>query len=422
MKSTGHVLILKIRFMQTKKKILLLVSDSNGCYPVPASKGGAVTTLVESLIQGNEKERLVEFEVLSYWDKKAEELSARYPNTFFRWVRVPGIIKVMDKILFFLVTTLTNKKANSFISLTALLWYIWKASRLLKKEKYDSVVLEHNILQIWALRLVGYYGDYYYHLHNIPRVNAGSREWFWRCNKLMCVSQYMVDDIESEQSPIGPVPIGRGVALYNCIDTEQFRPIGQTELSEWREKYGIGPTDKVLVYAGRLTWEKGIDKVLDALDYIQTENVKLLIVGAMMMSNDHKDEYYEKLQTLASRHGDRVKFTGYVNHDELQYVYNIADIAVLPSMWEEPAGLTMIEAMACGIPTITTRSGGIPEYVGDCAVVLERDEHLPENIAMEVDRLLNDKTAYDWFSAEGCKRIRENFSLKDYLRKFVEIL
>ncbi len=54
----------------------------------------------------------------------------------------------------------------------------------------------------------------------------------------------------------------------------------------------------------------------------------------------------------------------------------------------------MIEAMACGIPTITTRSGGIPEYVGDCAVVLERDEHLPENIAMEVDRLLNDKTAY----------------------------
>ena len=80
----------------------------------------------------------------------------------------------------------------------------------------------------------------------------------------MCVSQYMVDDIESEHSPIGPVSKGRGVALYNCIDTNQFRPIEKSGLSKWREQYGIQDEDRVLVFAGRMTRGKGIDKTRES--------------------------------------------------------------------------------------------------------------------------------------------------------------
>lgn len=403
-------------------RILVLVSDSNGCYPVPASKGGAVSTLVETLIASNEKEQLVKFEVVSYWDEKAEELSKKYPYTTFHWVKIPSLIKYIDKLLFFIVSKFTNKKATSFVSLISLVWYIMYASKLMKKEHYDRVVLEHNLLQIWTLRIAGYKGRYYYHLHNIPRISANSKEWFWKCNKLMCVSQYMVNEIESEHSPIGPVPKGKGVALYNCINTEQFRPLQKAALTSWRERFGIGPNDKVLIFAGRITWEKGIDKVLQSLDFIQTKGVKILIVGTLMMSNDFKDDYYEELLEFAKKYGDKVIFTGYVDHDELQYVYNVADIAVLPSMWDEPAGLTMIEAMACGLPTITTCSGGIPEYVDDCAIVLNRDEKLVMNIAAQVDLLLADKDLYDKYSINGSNRIKENFALKNYLRKFVECI
>ena len=49
---------------------------------------------------------------------------------------------------------------------------------------------------------------------------------------------------------------------------------------------------------------------------------------------------------------------------------------MLPSMWDEPAGLTMVEAMASGVPVITTNSGGIPEYSGGYSVVLERNSEL----------------------------------------------
>ena len=63
-----------------KKNIALFVADSNGCYPVPASKGGAVSTLVELLVEGNNRNQLVDMTLVSYFDKKAFELSKRYPN------------------------------------------------------------------------------------------------------------------------------------------------------------------------------------------------------------------------------------------------------------------------------------------------------------------------------------------------------
>ena len=80
----------------------------------------------------------------------------------------------------------------------------------------------------------------------------------------------------------------------------------------------------------------------------------------------------------------------------------------------------MIEAMACGIPTITTRSGGIPEYVGDAAIVLERKEALPMEIARNVDALLCDRNLYEDYSRKGREWISANFSLDRYLQKFVE--
>ena len=61
-------------------------------------------------------------------------------------------------------------------------------------------------------------------------------------------------------------------------------------------------------------------------------------------------------------------------------IYQLGNIAVLPSMWEEPAGMTMVEAVVSGLPLITTNSGGIPEYISDdVAVLLDRDENLVDN-------------------------------------------
>ena len=62
-----------------------------------------------------------------------------------------------------------------------------------------------------------------------------------------------------------------------------------------------------------------------------------------------------------------------INYKNVPDYLHLADIAVLPSMWEEPFGLTIVEALAAGLPLITTRSGGIPEICEGIATIVERD-------------------------------------------------
>lgn len=85
-----------------------------------------------------------------------------------------------------------------------------------------------------------------------------------------------------------------------------------------------------------------------------------------------------------------IVFTGFVHQTKLYQYYNIADVAVMPSMFEDPAPLVCIETQATGTPLIATRVGGISEYADKVGVVLvERDDKLVTNLAKEVQRLLD---------------------------------
>lgn len=404
------------------KKVVIFVADSNGCYPVPASKGGAVSTLVELLIQGNNKKQLVDMTLVSYYDEKAYELSKEYSNIRFVWIKIPRLVKFLDKMVFELISNFTHLKASSFKSLIALAYYTLKSSRLIKKGNFEAVILEHNIPMVWMIRLSGFKGKYFHHLHNLPRTNAKCMKALDACSKFLCISQFMVNDIMDKKSSIGPVSVNRTQLLFNCIDTSLFKPIDKSNLTVKKEKYGIKENSYVLIFAGRITWEKGIDKIFESFDYLKTKNVELLVIGDIAMANQEKDPYAEKLVKMAQKHKDQIHFTGYVQHDKLPEFYNLADIAVLPSMWEEPAGLTMVEAMACGTPVITTHSGGIPEYVGDAGIILERDENLSRNIALSIEKLITDSELFQSYRKNGIKRVRDNFSSSNYIDKFCNIV
>ena len=149
--------------------LLIFIADSNGCYSVPASKGGAVSTLVELLVVGNENKKLVDMTVVSYYDEKAFEMSRKYPSIKFIWIKTPFFVKWMDKAIYSIISCFPKIHATSFLSFLTLLHYTFKASRLLKKKKYDTIVLEHNIPMMWMIKLSGFKGKYFYHLHNIFR-------------------------------------------------------------------------------------------------------------------------------------------------------------------------------------------------------------------------------------------------------------
>lgn len=401
--------------------VCICTADSNGGYPVPAVRGGAVSTLIEHLVAENNSKQLLDMTIVSLYDKNAETRSKEYPNVHFVWIHVPAIIRFFDKILFFIVLHFFKKrKAISYRTIFSLFFYIVKSAIHLRNTQYDKVILENNIPLAWIVRLSRYKGTVWYHLHNIPRTAAKCKSVFEKCNYL-CVSDFVVKSISEKTNAIGPIPKEKCRILYNCVDSKLFNR-DMSKATEIRLKYGIKDTERILLFVGRLSEEKGVDKLLGAINKLYRSDVKVLIVGSLIYGIDIEDSYQLKIKEMAEKLGNQVVFTGYIHQSELPMYYNVADITVLPSLWEEPAGLTMIESMSCGTPVITTSQGGIPEYVKDGALIVQVDDDIEENIAKRIEFLLSEESDYENKCNRSMAIVQENFSPEKYLENFYAII
>jgi D-inositol-3-phosphate glycosyltransferase len=150
----------------------------------------------------------------------------------------------------------------------------------------------------------------------------------------------------------------RAVQVPCGVDVDHFQPMRQ---SVARKELGL-PNDELLaLYVGRIEPLKGIDILIRAAAETDAR-FRLLVVGG-----DGKDEPRKaQLKALASELGiaDRVTFHDAVPHGRLPLHYNAADVCIVPSYYES-FGLVALEAMACGVPVIASRVGGLVETVRD---------------------------------------------------------
>lgn len=171
--------------------------------------------------------------------------------------------------------------------------------------------------------------------------------------------------------------------LYNGIDTKVFSSKNGKQIS--RLEIGLSEDDFVIVYSGRVNKNKGVSELIDALLKLQDKpNIKLMIIGSTFFANAaNEDDFVRLLKEKAKKIEDRIVFTGFVPYSQMPSYLNLANIAALPSMWEEPFGLTIVEAMAAGLPLITTRSGGIPEICEGVATIVDRND-IVNNLAAAI--------------------------------------
>jgi glycosyltransferase involved in cell wall biosynthesis len=101
---------------------------------------------------------------------------------------------------------------------------------------------------------------------------------------------------------------------------------------------------------------------------------------------------------------DRIRFLGYLKHSELAYVYRGADVFVYPSLFET-FGLTLLEAMACGVPVVCSNRGSLPEIAGGAA--LEVNPELTEEIAQSIWRVLSDENLRKSLVYKGLARAND---------------
>jgi Glycosyltransferase len=395
-----------------------------GVFPVPASQGGAVENLIQHLIEQNEVSDCgVDIELISIYDDVAEEYSKKYRKTKCIFIKSNTFIKYLDSmILFFFKNILKRKRIMPYKNVLKRFLYLFRARRLLSTQKYDKLILENHPSLYLALsnrNMKKYQGNVYLHLHNDFNFDFRCRNKILKTTEIICISDYIRKSFWNSY----PEYKGKFSILYNCINTNNFSyKLYNDKQKESKKKLGLKNDQTVVLFSGRLTKEKGILAVLDAFSKVKTANLKLLIVGGYYYNTGMESSYSTEMQDLIALKEKDIIFTGYIDYYDMPGIYAAADFTILPSLWEEPAGLTILESMAMGLPVITTISGGIPEYIGpNCGFLLERDERLVDNIAYYMDLLNTDVQLRNKMSVNCIEHIR-NYNIETYYKNFIDIL
>jgi glycogen synthase len=199
--------------------------------------------------------------------------------------------------------------------------------------------------------------------------------------------------------------------IPNGIDPLDLAPVD--DLAALRAQFA-DPTEKLVLLIGRLVYEKGFQIALDALPRVigRLDGVRFLVAG----SGTHEAELKAQAQRLGlMRHG---AFMGWIGDDVLRSLYRIADLCVVPSIYE-PFGLVALEAMASGCPCIVADTGGLREVVPNERVGLRFQAKDPRSLGRMVERVLTDDALRDRLVAQASEHVLR-FDWSDVARQTLE--
>jgi glycosyltransferase involved in cell wall biosynthesis len=228
-------------------------------------------------------------------------------------------------------------------------------------------------------------------------------------------SDFVTDAIRRRFSPVAD----RCHTLYNGID-QRFLEIRSDPARSQR-----------VLFVGRLCPEKGVHVLLDAMRRLpgrQAREVSLVgpldVAPREFVDPFHRDplfsglapfyarpaDYQAWLERQAAAIGGHVSFHGPVHNRQIGPLYAEAGVFVFPSLWHEPFGIPVIEAMAAGLPVVATRSGALPEIVVDGETGLLVDRGDAEGLSAAIGRLLASPLLRARMGAAGRERARNLFT------------
>ena len=247
-------------------------------FPVPAVKGGAVENLIENIAKAHEKEKKVNLNIICAYDFNAEKIAKeKFKNTNFNYIKVCKINKFIDQCISFVATKIFHKKnVMAYSYIFQRLGYYRKTSNLLHKKDFGKIILENStglyLALKWKKNYLKYAGRYYYHCHNKVNMDFGCIDIIEKTNKFISVSDYMGKDLQNFSDRIKNKKF---LTLKNIIDYEKFeKNITETEKNILKNKYHIDSNEKVIIFVGRLTEEKGIKQLLMAINDVTYKNLK----------------------------------------------------------------------------------------------------------------------------------------------------
>lgn len=238
-------------------------------------------------------------------------------------------------------------------------------------------------------------------IHNELQQKIHAVEWHlvyesWR---VTTCSAFMKDEVMRVFS----CPSGKVVVVPNGVE-EKYKI--NFDKAAFRQQYA-NDDEKLVFFTGRMVPEKGAQILLDAAPEILAScpDTKFLIVG--------KGFFLDSLKAKALELGisDRIIFTGFVDEDTLVKIYNVADVACFPSLYE-PFGIVALEAMAAGVPVATSDAGGYREIVEHGVDGVWTKAGDASSIAQGIVSVLTNEKFAHTLVQNGYKKIRSVYSWK----------
>jgi glycogen(starch) synthase len=240
------------------------------------------------------------------------------------------------------------------------------------------------------------------HIHGVENWMAN------RADRVIACSAYMREHI----SDIYGLEEERIAVIPNGIDPADLVPVD--DLDTLRSRFAA-PDERLVLLVGRLVYEKGFQLALEALPGLidRVGNVRFMVAGSGTAE--------QELREQATRLGldDYGTFLGWIGDDVLHSLYRIADLTVVPSIYE-PFGLVALEAMASGCPCLVADTGGLREVVPNDDVGLRFHSRDPDSLGQMAERLLTDVELRDRLVAEASEHVL-TFDWADVARQTAEI-
>jgi glycogen(starch) synthase len=254
------------------------------------------------------------------------------------------------------------------------------------------------------------YGRHQGHVDRHPQSYIhGVERWMAnRAERVIACSAYMRDHV----ADVYGLEEERIWVVSNGIDPADLVPV--ENLAALRARFA-DPHERLVLLVGRLVYEKGFHLALEALpDLIERlRTVRFVVAG----SGTAEHELREQASRLGlDGHG---AFLGWIGDDLLHSLYRIADLTVVPSIYE-PFGLVALEAMASGCPCLVADTGGLREVVPNADVGLRFRSRDPRSLAAMAERLLTDRELRERLVAEASEHVL-SFDWTDVARQIAAL-
>jgi glycosyltransferase involved in cell wall biosynthesis len=287
--------------------------------------------------------------------------------------------------------------------------------QFIEKEKFNVI---HNHTASRLLNAIKFFLPTSVLISHFHGGSLGNEKWekssllFWDRFSSSLVDHYIACSNHTKKAVMEKcrLPDCRVSVLYDGIDLESFRPVKRK--AAIRREFGLKDSEKIVGTVARLVPQKGIDKFIEVAKRVlmEVDNVKFLIVG-----NGKLRPMLEEKVIKLDLH-DKVIFTG--SRTDVPDLLSILDIFLLTSSWE-PFGITLLEAMAVGVPIVAFAVDGVLEVVNETCTVLVS----PGNIQMMSQETLNlfeNKSKQKKLIQVGLERVKE-FDIRKISRQFTEI-